>query len=225
VNPFNHVHMNVGWPGEEYNPLLLRLAQFEDTVSPTIPRGGVRLFDENGELLKQRVKGRLLVHGRVQIVVDAWDQVDGNEARRRLGLYALGYEVLSADGARVSATGVTLGSDRGQTGVGVGSDPRQTPVRPPSDPAGIVFDRLAIDPEAARLVYAPGSGIPFYGRRATRFLYAVTNTFHDGVASRGFWDASALAPGNYTLRVRAADVRGNEAVANRDVLVTVAGGS
>jgi hypothetical protein len=86
-----------------------------------------------------------------------------------------------------------------------------------------VFDRLAIDPDAARLVYAPGSGIPFYGRRTTRFLYAVTNTFRDGVASPGFWDSNALAPGNYTLRVRAVDVRGNEALANRDVPVTVIG--
>ena len=48
VNAFNHVHLNVGWPGEEHNPLLLRLVQFEDTVPPTIPRGGVRLYDEQG---------------------------------------------------------------------------------------------------------------------------------------------------------------------------------
>src|SRR6185503_20613637 len=26
VNAFNHVHLNVGWPGEEYNPLLMRLS-------------------------------------------------------------------------------------------------------------------------------------------------------------------------------------------------------
>ena len=87
----------------------------------------------------------------------------------------------------------------------------------------IVFNRLATTPDAARLVYAAGSGIPFYGRRATRFLYAVTNTFHDGVASPGHWDTSLLAPGNYTLRVHAADIRGNEALANRDVPVTVTG--
>jgi sugar lactone lactonase YvrE len=194
VNPFNHVHLNVGWPGEEYNPLLLRLLHFEDTVPPTIPRGGVRLFDEDGELFKQRAKGRLLIHGHVQVVVDAWDQVDGNEARRRLGLYALGYEVLNADGSPVGGRQST-----------------------------IFFNRLAITPDAARLVYAAGSGIPFYGRRATRFLYAVTNTFHDGVASPGHWDTSLLVPGNYTLRVHAADVRGNEALANRDVPVTVTG--
>ena len=30
VNAFNHVHLNVGWPGEEVNPLRLRLVRFED---------------------------------------------------------------------------------------------------------------------------------------------------------------------------------------------------
>ena len=108
VNAFNHVHLNVGWPAEEHNPLLLRLVQFEDTVPPTIPRGGVRVYDENGQPFKQRVKGRLVVRGRVQIVVDAWDQVDGNAKRRRLGLFRLGYQVLgrrrrSRGGIRVAA--------------------------------------------------------------------------------------------------------------------------
>ena len=31
-------------------------------------------------------------------MADAWDQMDGNLARRRLGLYKLGYQVLHADG-------------------------------------------------------------------------------------------------------------------------------
>jgi sugar lactone lactonase YvrE/murein DD-endopeptidase MepM/ murein hydrolase activator NlpD len=195
VNPFNHVHLNVGWPGEEFNPLLMRLAHFEDSVPPTIERGGVRLYDEAGQPFKQRVKGRLLVHGRVQTVVDAWDQVDGNASRRRLGLYRLGYQVLLADGT--PAPGFENAHDT------------------------IVFNRLDLSPDAPRIVYAPGSGIPFYGQRRTKFLYAVTNTFHDGVAASGVWDTTTLTPGNYTLRIRAADVRGNEAVANRDLPVTI----
>jgi sugar lactone lactonase YvrE len=195
VNDFNHVHLNVGWPGEEHNPLLLRLVQFEDTVPPTIARGGVRLWDEHGQPFTRRVKGRLVVHGRVQVVVDAWDQVDGNARRRRLGLFKLGYEVLHDDGSPV-----------------VGFEtPRDA----------ILFNRLSIAPDAARLVYAPGSGIPFYGRRATRFLYTVTNTFLDGVAAAGVWDSSVLVPGPYTLRIHAADVRGNQAPANRDLRVMV----
>jgi sugar lactone lactonase YvrE len=195
VNAFSHVHLNVGWPAEEHNPLLFRLVQFEDTVPPTIPRGGIRVYDENGQLLKRREKGRLVVSGRVHIVVDAWDQVDGNAKRRRLGLFRLGYQVLGNDGAPAAGF----------------ESPRDS----------IVFNQLSMAPEAPRVVFAPGSGIPFYGRRATRFLYTVTNGLHDGVPGTGAWDTRGLAPGPYTLRIHAADVRGNEAVANRDVAVMV----
>jgi len=121
--------------------------------------------------------------------------VNGNARRRRLGLFRLGYEVLHDDGSPVAGF----------------EAPRDT----------IVFNRLDIAPDAARLVYAPGSGIPFYGRRATRFLYAVTNTFRDGVAAPGVWDSRVLVPGPYTLRIHAADVRGNQALANRDLRVLV----
>ena len=97
------------------------------------------------------------------------DQADGNRPNRRLGLYALGYEVLSPDGR--PAPGAEGTAD------------------------WLVFNRLAVQPDAARLVYAPGSGIPFYGGRRTRFLYVVTNTFINGVAGEGFWDTTSLAPG------------------------------
>jgi hypothetical protein len=195
VNPFNHVHLNVGWPGEEQNPLRFRLVQFEDTVPPAIARGGVRLYDEHGQVLKSRARGRIVVSGRVQVVVDAADQVNGNRPGRRLGLYDLGYQVLNRDGSPAP-----------------GFDTVRHTLR---------FDRLAVDTDAPRLVYAPGSGIPFYGRRRTRFLYIVTDTFHDGVAAPGFWDTTRLAPGDYIVRAWAADIRGNVALANRDVAVTV----
>jgi sugar lactone lactonase YvrE len=194
INAFNHVHLNVGWPAEEYNPLHFRLVQFEDSVPPTIARGGIRLFRDGGQPITERRRGRLIVDGRVQVVVDAWDQVNGNEPRRRLGLYRLGYQVLTPDGSPAP------GFDT----------PRET----------LRFDRLTPDPDAARLVYASGSGIPFYGRRSTRFLYVVTNRFGGGVASADAWDATALPPGDYTLRILAADIRGNEATANRDLPIT-----
>ena len=98
VNPFNHVHLNIGWSGEEYNPLQFHLMNFDDTVPPTIARGGVRVFDEYGQRLTRRARGRLIVSGHVQIVVDAWDQTDGNRSERRLGLYDLGYQILNRDG-------------------------------------------------------------------------------------------------------------------------------
>jgi sugar lactone lactonase YvrE/murein DD-endopeptidase MepM/ murein hydrolase activator NlpD len=196
VNAFNHVHLNVGWPGEEVNPLRLRLSQFGDTIAPTIAARGVLFFNEDWTPVPH-VRGKApTVSGRVRIVVDAWDQADGNRPNRRLGLYALGYELLSSDGR--PAPGSARTADR------------------------LVFDRLAPQPDAARLVYAPGSGIPFYGGRRTRFLYVVTNTFHDGVAGEDFWDTTSLEPGRYIVRVHARDISGNEARANRDATVIVA---
>jgi sugar lactone lactonase YvrE len=193
VNQFNHVHVNVGWSGEELNPLDFRLPYFEDTIAPTIARTGVRLFDEQLQPLTQRVGRRTVVAGRVQVVVDAWDLSNGNRPGRRLGLYSLGYQVLNPDGTPVPGFEV----------------PRET----------IRFDRMSHDPDDVRLVFAPGSGIPFYGRRVTRFLYLVTNSFHDGQAEAGYWDTTLLAPGAYVLRVHGADIRGNTAV--RDLAVTV----
>jgi sugar lactone lactonase YvrE len=194
VNAFNHVHVNVGWPGEEYNPLRFRLMHFSDTIPPTIARGGVRVFDQQGQPLTLRQRGRVLVSGHVQVVVDAWDQAEGNRRDRRLGLYELGYQVLNRDRAPVA-----------------GFDTIHKTLR---------FDRLALDPYAARLVYAHGSGIPFYRGRRTRFLYVVTNTLQEGVASGGYWDTTLLPPGDYMLRVWAADIAGNSAT--RDLSVTIA---
>lgn len=195
ANAFKHVHLNVGWPGEEYNPLDFRLVQFEDHVPPTIVRGGVRVFREDGTPVTARSGGRLAVDGRVRVVVDAWDQADGNEARRRLGLYALGYRILKPDGSPAAGF----------------EHPRET----------IRFDRLLPGPDAARIVYASGSGIPFYGHRSTRLLYVVTNTLHEGVAAMGLWDTELLPPGVYTLRILAADASGNQALANRDLPVVI----
>jgi hypothetical protein len=49
----------------------------------------------------------------------------------------------------------------------------------------------------------------------------VTNNLHDGKASRGVWDTSELPKGDYLLRIIAADYSGNEATADRDVLITL----
>ena len=85
----------------------------------------------------------------------------------------------------------------------------------------IDFTQLPQDARAPALVYAPGSGIPVYGTRRTRFLYTVTNTVHDGIAEEGAWDTTTLEPGRYTLRIYAADSAGNEAVKGRDLAVVV----
>jgi DNA-binding beta-propeller fold protein YncE len=193
INGFNHVHLSVGWPGEELNPLAFRLVHFEDHVPPTIR--SVHLQDDEGRPLTERKRGRLILSDRIQIIVDAWDTADHTKPGRRLGVYDLGYQVLERDGR--PAPGFEA--------------PRHT----------LRFDRVAADPATVRMVYAPGSGIPFYGQRRTRFLYVVTNTFRNGVASAGWWDTSALAPRDYILRIWAADISGNVATAKRDVPVTI----
>ena len=194
VNAFNHSHLEVGWAGEELNPLHFRMTQFRDTTPPVIRRSGVRLFAEDGQPISRAERGRLIVDGDVEVVVDAWDQVDGNAARRRLGLYSLGYQVLNPDAS--PAPGFEA--------------PRQT----------IVFDRLP-SAETASLLFADGSGIPEYGNRASRFLYRATNTFRNGVAAPGRWDTRTLRPGDYILRMWVADISGNVALQNRDVAVTI----
>jgi sugar lactone lactonase YvrE len=196
VNAFNHSHLDVGWAGEERNPLQFRLPHFRDTTPPVIARSGVRLFAEDGRPIIRAERGRLIVDGPVDVVVDAWDQVDGNAARRRLGLYSIGYQVLHPDAS--PAPGFEA--------------PRQT----------IVFDRLP-DAAAAPVLFADGSGIREYGNRTSRFLYRATNTFRNGVAAPGRWDTRTLPPGDYILRMWVADICGNVARRNRDVAVTIRG--
>ena len=193
VNRFAHVHLNAGTPGRELNALTLPLAGFVDTVPPTIAPKGVTLFDDAWTPFLLRARGATLVRGRVRIVVDAWDQVDGNAPRRRLGLYRLAYQVLSSDGIPLAGF----------------EHPRQT----------VVFDSLPVDPHAAPLVYAEGTGITVYGNRRTRFLYVATTRVVDGEATEDFWDTTTLPPGPYTLRVIAADAAGNQTARDLPVFV------
>jgi len=134
-----------------------------------------------------------VLSGRVSVVVEAFDRVDGNRANRRLGVYALGYQVLRRDLSPVPGF----------------EQPRMS----------LVFDRLPSDPEAPQVVYAEGSGITVYGNKTTRFRYIVTNALIEGVASRGTWDTSSLLAGEYVVRILAADRSGN--TTTRDVPVAI----
>jgi sugar lactone lactonase YvrE len=195
INRMFHVHMNLGPSGAEVNPFALPLAGFTDKTPPVIESGGVRLFDESGAELKEKRGGRLTLRGKVRVVVDAYDQVDGNQSRRRLGLYRVGYQLLLADGSPAHGF----------------ESPRMN----------VEFNRLPPGPDAPKIAYADESGITVYGSQRTRFLYELTNNVRDGRASRATWDTSQLPEGDYTLRVIAADYAGNEAEANRDVLITI----
>ena len=92
VNKMYHVHMNLGPPGAEINPLSLAPIGFADDIEPTIET--IQLFDSNGTQLKNQT-----ISGSVRIVVDAYDRTNLNPERRRLGLYKLGYQLLKLDGS------------------------------------------------------------------------------------------------------------------------------
>jgi sugar lactone lactonase YvrE len=195
INKMYHVHMNIGPPGGEVNPLSLSPVGFQDSIPPVIEKDGIQLFDSSGVRLTAKQDQRLLVSGSVRIVVDAFDRTNMNPARRRLGLYKLGYQVLNADGT--PAPGF--------------NEPR----------INLLFNLLPADREATKVAYAAESGITVYGSKTTRFLYEVTNTVKDGRAAAGVWDTSQLPKGDYVLRIIAADYSGNEVSEGRDVLIRI----
>ena len=185
INRMYHVHLIVGPSGGEINPLSLSPVGFKDDIPPTIEKDGIQLFNDSGAQFSEKQNGRLVVTGRVHIVVDAFDRTNMNADRRRLGLYRLGYQLLKPDG--------TPAPDFEQ--------PRIT----------ILFNRLPPDRESTKIAYADQSGITVYGSATTRFLYEVTNTVKDGQAKRGVWDTSQVPRGDYTLKIIASDFSGNDA--------------
>jgi sugar lactone lactonase YvrE len=195
VNRFQHVHLNVGPPGEEHNALLVGLPGVVDTVPPAISPGGVVLTDLDGAPLTERARGRLIVRGPTRIVVEAYDRMDDSPTRRRLGLFRVGYQLLGPDGA-----------------------PAPTFPRPH---VAIEFSRLPGDEQAPPTVYAPGSGIPFYGTRVTRYRYVATTRVVDDAVVEAPW-VPDVPPGDYIIRALAADAAGNIATRNTDVAITVA---
>jgi len=196
INPMAHVHMEYYPGGVAINALALPFVGLHDTVPPRIQ--SIALYDANGQRLPGRKGKRLHVArtlGEVSIVAAGYDQMDGNLARRRLGLYRLGYQLLYADGSVVAGF----------------ETPRITQV----------YDRLPREREAVKLLYAENSGITVYGSKATVFAYAVNNTLKDGVALPGSWKVDSLVPGDYLLRIYAADFAGQVAQEGRDLAITV----
>lgn len=214
VNGMAHVHLDYFRQGSALNPLTLPFPGLRDTIAPRI--AGITLFDPHGQPLgapRERAKGKAVKRGKAQadvtpvaprkplnikrelgelvIVADAWDQMDGNEARRRLGLYRLGYQLLHADGS--PAPGY--------------AQPVMTQV----------YDQLPRNRDAVKYAYAPNSGITVYGSKATRFAYTVTNRLEHGQVTPGAWRIADLAPGEYILRIHAYDYAGNVATEGRDL--------
>jgi hypothetical protein len=196
VNRMAHVHLEYRPNGAPENPLALQFPEQLDQIAPRI--ASIRLYDPAGARLVAAKGSRLRVArngGAMTIVVDAFDQMDGNQARRRLGLYALGYQILHSNGTPAP------GFER----------PHRT----------IEFNRLAQDDEAVKLAYSEDSGITVHGSANTRFLYAVSNVVRDGSAHLGGWNPAGLEAGDYVLRIVASDFAGNRASSATDLVFTV----
>lgn len=196
LNALSHVHLDYYQGGSLVNALTLPFIGFVDTVTPTISR--IALYDTAGKRITAK-KGQPLrldrTLGELQIVVNAYDQVDGNLARRKLGLYKLGYQVLRADG---------------------------TPLPGFEQPVITqVYDRLPRNPDAVKAVYAPTSGITVYGSASTQFDYALNNRLRDGRIETGSWRIADLEPGEYLLRIHAADYAGQVAQNGRDLAFVI----
>lgn len=98
LNTMNHVHLIAGRSGFEMNALdALILPGLQDTRPPVIE--AVEFFSDTGIAAAKDHLGHVQVSGKTRIVVRAYDQVDGNAARRRLGIYRAGYQLLRPDHA------------------------------------------------------------------------------------------------------------------------------
>jgi hypothetical protein len=195
ANRFRHVHLNAGPSGEEGNALTIGLPGVVDTIAPVIVPGGITVTDLSGQPVVERDRRRVVVRGPVRIVVEAYDRMDDSPPRRRLGLYRVGYQVVTPDGQPAGGF----------------NQPH----------IAITFDRLPAADDAPRVLYAPGSGIPFYGARVTRFKYVVTSKIDGERVVEAPWHPE-LAPGDYLIRVLAGDAAGNMALAGRDLPISIA---
>jgi len=196
INRMAHVHLSVGASGFERNAVALGFVHYADTVAPRMT--AVSLLDDLEQPLAAGADGRVAVPRQgpgVQIVVEAWDQVDRNLPRRRLGLYQVGYQILDAQGHPLPGY----------------EQPR----------FNIVFNRMPPQDSATVVAYAPDSGITVHGSAVTRFRYLVTNTVRDGLVETGRWQADALPAGDYVIRGSARDYSGNEATGPRDLKITL----
>jgi DNA-binding beta-propeller fold protein YncE len=194
INNQAHVHLAVGTGGFETNAVALGFQNYADHFPPRIT--DVALLDDTDQPMAAGSDGVVMVarQGRgVQIVVEAWDQVDNNLPRRRLGMYQVGYQILDAGGQPLQGY----------------EQPRWN----------IVFNRMPPQREAVRVAYAPDSGITVHGSAVTRFRYLATNTVRDGLMETGRWQPSALPPGEYVVRASVRDYSGNEGVGPREIRV------
>jgi len=196
INRMAHVHLSVGASGFERNAVALGFVGYADAFAPRIT--SVEVLDDQDLPIRAVGTAPLVVPRQgpgVQIVVEAWDQVDRNLPRRRLGAYQVGYQILDAQGQPLAGY----------------EQPR----------FNIVFNRMPPQDSATVVAYAPDSGITVHGSAVTRFRYLVTNTVRDGRVETGRWRPDALPAGDYVIRASVRDYSGNEGVGARDLKITL----
>ena len=92
LNAMNHVHLIAGRPGHEINAFAaLSLPGVRDFIAPVIE--DVSLFTSDWRELEGQP--RIKLADKTRIVVRAYDRMDGNSERRRLGVYRVGYQLFS----------------------------------------------------------------------------------------------------------------------------------
>ena len=142
VNRFNHVHLNVGWPGRKS-----MLSGFACCTSPTASRrawrAGITLLDDTGQAIVRKGRGKVIVTGpatdrRRCVGSGRWQSSQSTSVAARPGLPGAAARWFSGGGLRAASRNHPDGSAR--------------PVR------------------RAHLIYS-GSGTPFLRGRRTGFLY------------------------------------------------------
>ncbi len=95
LNAMNHVHLIAGRSGREINALAaLTLPGIADSISPVIEN--VALFGSDWVELEPEAKTpHIRLAEKTRIVVRAYDRMDGNSERRKLGVHRVGYQLLS----------------------------------------------------------------------------------------------------------------------------------
>ncbi|MBI3713605.1 MAG: gluconolaconase [Burkholderiales bacterium] len=215
INSLYHVHLNYAPEGDVINPLTLGFPGFQDSVAPHVEQ--IQIANRDGDILPLPIQMQVqkksakkkptpepkadgLLHlprtlEQVSIIVDAYDQADGNLARRRLGVYEIAYQILDAQGQPLPGFEQAKLSQR--------------------------FDRLPTDEEAVKIAYAPLSGVTAHGNARTRFLHNISNEIHDGHALLNYWNIKELPAGEYLIRVFVKDFAGNLATGRRELRVRI----
>lgn len=110
LNPMNHVHLVAGRSGYEMNALdALVLPNVSDGITPVIE--SVQMSINGHEIETNAHVSRIQLAGNVRLLAEAYDRMDGNPDRRKLGLYKLGWQLIKGDGTPAADVDWTLKFD------------------------------------------------------------------------------------------------------------------